>query len=240
MLVRRAWIIPAVICIGLLAAWPFRWEKGPVQSEGEGKIVHMRDRWTGQAWVALYGVFDGQFVSSEMRPVPSPADIARRKEQILASPEQLQKKQELERQLAEAQKMMTMHDEAHRQYWWFVNQNAKRNEKYFFQGFRGIAVLPLGDKVRYKDLEQGIPQEIIEAQEAWVKAYEQVKNIPGKLYELERQAEITAEAELKYLAWRKRNIATGVWGGLVALSALIAGTLFIRDLRNRQRPQVQG
>ncbi len=229
---KLSWAIPAAVCILLMTAWPFRWEKGPVQSEAEGKIVHMRDRWTGQAWVALYGVIDGQLLSGEMRPIPSQADIAGRKGQILARPEQVQKKQELEKQLAEYQRIMDTYEEEHERYYWFAEQEAKRRgEPYFSLGISLLATVGS----RCEEYENAIPQEIIKAQMAWLDARRQVDACKSELYKLERQAETVAEAELKYLAWQKRNIATGVWGGLVALSALIAGTLFIRDLRSRDR-----
>lgn len=222
---KVSWVIPAAVCILLVIAWPFRWEKGPVQSTVESKIVHMRDRWTGQAWLVLYGNIDSQLLSGEMRPVPSQADIARRKERILSSPEQAQKKQELERQLAEYKRIMDTYDEGHRKYYWYVVQECKR---------RGDLCFLLWDWVRHEEYENAVPREIIEAQKAWVDAYRQVEtHIPAKLYQLEREAETTAEAELEYLAWRNRNIATGLWGGLVAFSGLIAAILFIGDLRRR-------
>jgi hypothetical protein len=80
---NRAWIIPAVIFLILLAAWPFRWEKTPSQSrtingrfasKGYEEYQFMRDRWTGGWWLIALG-FDSDrdvtFYSVTMPVVPS-------------------------------------------------------------------------------------------------------------------------------------------------------------------------
>lgn len=186
---KRVWIIPAVICLLLLAAWPLRWEKGPVQSDSKAKIIHMRDRWTGQSWVALYGVVDGQLLSGEMRPVPPQADIAKRKEQILASPEEVQKRQELEKKLAEYE------------------------EK--------VKHLP----PKWDDKGNWRP---------FTKEELELIDVTEEKANLQKQAETAARSDLSYFAWQKRNIATGIWTGLVALSAVMAGILFIRNSRSQK------
>jgi hypothetical protein len=100
--VKHVWLIPAIACLLLLAAWQLRWDKGPTQTfnNGELKIVHMHDRWSGQAWVAIYGVDDGKFYSGEMEPVVSEADMAIRKKQILARPKEAKKMAELKQKLS--------------------------------------------------------------------------------------------------------------------------------------------
>jgi len=80
---KRIWIISLVIFFLLLLAWSFRWEKGPEQSLSNLKWIHMRDRWTGQAWIALYGVADENVFSGEMKPIPSQTDIVNEKDNIL-------------------------------------------------------------------------------------------------------------------------------------------------------------
>ncbi len=56
---NRAWIIPTVIFLVLLAAWPFRWEKTPYRSrttdKGFEEYRFMRDRWTGDWWQIVLG-----------------------------------------------------------------------------------------------------------------------------------------------------------------------------------------
>ncbi|MEW6274944.1 MAG: hypothetical protein AB1556_07515 [Bacillota bacterium] len=226
---KRAWIIPAVICLLLLAAWPLRWEKGPVQSDSKAKIIHMRDRWTGQAWVALYGIANGEVYSGEMRPIPSQADIAKRKEQILASPEEVQKRQELENRLAKYEEIKKLHSAANAKYIELVNKNYAYNN-----------VDLLDRKLRYsffdrdERYENGIPQDIINARITYYNADQDERKIRGELDNQQKWAETAAKSDLSYFAWRKRNIATGIWAGLVVLSAVMAVILFTRDSRNRQ------
>ncbi|RPF47104.1 hypothetical protein EDD75_1377 [Thermodesulfitimonas autotrophica] len=173
---KRAWIIPAVMCLLLLAAWPFRWEKGPTQTVNNGalKIVHLRDHWTGQAWVALYGydAVNNRLYSGEMVPVPSQADIAKRKEQILASPEEVKK-------VAELRKRLTL-----------------------------PAISGGGEEAEWEIQKE------------------------------EERIESTARSELKCWAWRKRNIATEIWAGLVALSALMAVILVVHTSRSPRNQEV--
>ncbi|AVX40774.1 hypothetical protein CTH_10010 (plasmid) [Carboxydocella thermautotrophica] len=51
---KKPWIIPALISLLLLLAWPFRWEKGPTQTTPQYAIVYLKDRWTGQEWIKIY------------------------------------------------------------------------------------------------------------------------------------------------------------------------------------------
>ncbi|BAF61060.1 MAG: hypothetical protein HPY89_12890 [Pelotomaculum sp.] len=229
---KRAWIIPVVICLLLLAAWPFRWEKGPVQSDSKAKIAHMRDRWTGQAWVALYGIANGEVYSGEMRPVPSQADIAKRKEQILASPEEVQKRQELEKKLAEYEEIKEQYKWANAKYDELINENMEkiRKETLELRKQQGRFIpLDFSDE----KLNKGIPQDIINAHELTVNTAQNERKIRGELDNQQKWAEDTARSEFMCWAWRKRNIATGVWAGLVVLSAIMAVILFIRASRSR-------
>jgi len=86
---------------------------------------------------------------------------------------------------------------------------------------------------RYFECEDGIPQEIINGRVAYFNADQEEKKISGEINNQQKQAETTAMSELVSLAWRKRNIATGLWVGFLVLSAAIAGILFIRNSRNQ-------
>ncbi len=62
----RRVLFPSVLLVALLAAWPLRWERGPTMtipgdpkfsflgSSEEQRVVHLKDRWTGQAWITVY------------------------------------------------------------------------------------------------------------------------------------------------------------------------------------------
>jgi hypothetical protein len=254
---KRAWIIPAVICLLLLVAWPLRWEKGPTQSvSGQKiKIIHLQDRWTGQAWIDLYGFVDEKLVSGEMRPVHSQADIAKRKKQILARSKEAQKRQELEKKLTEYKEIKKLNSTAYAKYNELVEKNYQEIDKELKEesdeekekierlglsrlerqvqrlGPATLDVLDLEE--RYFECEDGIPQEIINGRVAYFNADQEEKKISGEINNQQKQAETTAMSELVSLAWRKRNIATGLWVGFLVLSAAIAGILFIRNSRNQ-------
>lgn len=84
---RRKWIIPLVLWALLLVAWFFRWEQGPTTQLGNDlKIVHTKDRWTGQAWIVVYGNEGSKMYSGEMIPVISTQQLEKRKAQILPNP----------------------------------------------------------------------------------------------------------------------------------------------------------
>jgi len=57
-LLRR---ISLAICVLLLVALPFRWEKGPQQTISKNKstkctVIYKTDRWTGDQWVKIYKI----------------------------------------------------------------------------------------------------------------------------------------------------------------------------------------
>lgn len=200
---KRAWIIPIAICLLSSAAWPFRWEKGPTQSYRMSTVVHMRDRWTGQEWIASYERY-----SSSIFPVFSEEDIEEKKEQI---PEERQKKQDLEKKLAACEQDMKIHQEGHNEYIRIVSKQ--------LTALKQAAELP---------------KTIIDAQRSWVNAYNKNEETKREYYKQGDLAKKAAISDLQRLAWQKRNIATGVWAGLVALSAVMAGILFMRDSRSQK------
>lgn len=62
---KTPWWVPTIICLALLIAWPFRWEKGPehllnyqrsLYAVPEGPVgkQYVRDRWTGDWWQIVY------------------------------------------------------------------------------------------------------------------------------------------------------------------------------------------
>lgn len=205
---NRLWVLPAVVCLGLLVAWLFRWERGPVQKQSgvyEGtvwaiEIHHLRDRWTGQAWVALYGndPKEKKWYSGEVRPVPSQVEVAKRKEQVLERPEQKARREALNSQIAECNRMKSLYEEAQRSY-----EKANR----------------LGNA-------ESLTPEIIQAHRRWKEIDTKAELLAAELADLERGAEETAISELKHLAWQKQKLATVVWGGLVVISAVAACVMY--------------
>lgn len=213
---QRKWLIPFAVCILLILVCFFRWEQGPTQTEKDLKVVHFRDRWTGQAWVKIYGKSGEKFYSGEMAPIISPNELEHRKAQILASPEESQKKQELEKRLAEAEQTMKQHDWGHAKYLEIATELRKRErekENIFF-------FLPLFDEERLEKFEKEIPQRFIEEHLAWIDAIKDQRKTKQELYNQLKQVELRADSELKTWAWQERKIATGIWVGLLIVSIL--------------------
>lgn len=77
---KKAWVIPAVVCLALLLAWPFRWDRGPIQNN---TVRHLHDRWTGDDWVYKYSSYGvdvkPSWSSNTNFTIPSPSAIAKYK-----------------------------------------------------------------------------------------------------------------------------------------------------------------
>lgn len=219
---QRKWIIPLALCILLLAAWAFRWEQGPTQTADAFKIVHIKDRWTGQAWISLYGKSNGKLYSGEMEPVPTQQSIQVRKTQILSSPEAIQYKEDLNKKIQEYQKERDLHTAGYNEGLRLVQSN-KPLKWDFTGGLHSLEVM------------SSIPKDIYDEYIAWCEANKLLYKTTSELENQPKQAETQAESELKTWAWQKRKIATGVWVVLLALSLLTAG-VFMRRSVKRNNP----
>lgn len=228
---QRKWIIPLALCLLLLIAWFFRWERGPTQTDKSLKIIHSKDRWTGQAWITVYGKGDGRLYSGDEFPVLSLNEVEYRKSQILSSPGEAQKKQELEKGLVEAEQTMKEHDWGRAKYLEYADILYQRaNPSPYKIGLPST----FGNK-RYKEYEYGIPQNFINDQQIWLDAMHVKWETNAKLYEQIKQAGEQADSELKTWARQLRTIATGVWGGLLAVAAV--ATIFLYRREAGQKPR---
>lgn len=229
---QRKWLIPLTFCILLLLAWAFRWEHGPIQSDSTIKIVHLKDRWTGQAWISVYGNDNGTFYSGEMSPVSSQSKLEIRKAQILSSPVQMQKTQELKEKLNNAESTIKQYDWGHAKYYELAKLIAKQQAERYHD-------IPeyISDFSRYEKYEFGIPKDIIEAHVKWLQADKSKPNIKQELYNQSTQVEKQADSELKTWAWQLRDIASYIWGGLLAISLIATGVLFRNSSNTGRQPQ---
>ncbi|WP_217267224.1 hypothetical protein [Thermanaeromonas sp. C210] len=172
------------------------------------EVHHLRDRWTGQSWVAIYGndAKEKKWYSGEMRPIPSQGEIAQRKEQVLERLGQREYRDTLNAQLAECYRIKELNEGARNKY----------------------------NQALLSKTVASLPREVIDGFKAWEEANNKGALLAKELADVERQAEETAVSELARLAWEKRKLATAVWGGLVALSAITACVLYIAGVRNGQ------
>lgn len=62
-------LVLLLFLVVLITAFAFRWVEGPIQADNKLEIVHLKDRWTGQAWIQWYGTdASGNFYSGQMEP----------------------------------------------------------------------------------------------------------------------------------------------------------------------------
>ncbi|KUK10377.1 MAG: Uncharacterized protein XD50_1348 [Clostridia bacterium 41_269] len=218
----------------MLAAWPFRWEKGPTQtvhgSDEDLKIVHLRDRWTGQNWLVYYGWHGEEVYSGETYPHLNEEVIAKEASLILKSPEGRKKKQDLEAKLAEAKEEKKKHSYGHTQYLRLAEQLKAKLESPYDDPW-----LTATDPVWQMEAEQivrpSIPPELVKECDAWRNANRRVKKLTEQINKLPEWAQKEAKKRLTQEAYRKRNIATGIWAGLVGISLLTSVYLFVREKR---------
>lgn len=208
---QRKLIIPFVVFILLVFACFFRWEQGPTQTEKDLKIVHLRDRWTGQAWVSKYGSSGGKFYSGELEPIPLQQKIEKRKLEILVSTETIQQKQDLEEKINKYEKERNLHVAGYNEYQRMIKLN--KSQRFNFTGLSNLEILAT------------IPKHIIDEYIAWNNANKILYQTIKELENQPKQAEIQAESELKTWAWQERKIYTYAWG--VVLTIFIITTIFI-------------
>ncbi|MCM1567805.1 MAG: hypothetical protein NC238_18000 [Dehalobacter sp.] len=229
---RRYWFIPLVFCFILLVVLILRWDQGPTQTVDAIKVIHIKDRWTGQTWVKLYGSNKGNFYSGEMLPVISPYKLENRKAEILASPEELQKSQHLQKQVEEADKVMQQNYWGHARYFQYIKplDEQKNLGKY------GFSFSVATDIKRYPEYEYDIPQKYIDAQINWLNAMDVKQTSNTKLSDQVRYAESRSDSELKTWAWQERKIAIGIWISLFCIFFIIAAFLLWSSKRLSSTP----
>ncbi|MGB9663213.1 MAG: hypothetical protein ACPL5F_14590 [Moorellaceae bacterium] len=162
------------------------------------EVHHLRDRWTGQAWMVIYGLDPEkkEWYSGERILVPPRAEVGKRIEQVLERSGQKARRDALISQIAECNRTKSIYEEAQRQY-----EVATRVGK------------PLS-------------QAQIESYRIWKEANAKSELLAAELADLERKAEETVISELTPPARQKEKLATVVWGGLVVISAVAACVMY--------------
>jgi len=221
----------------LLGAWFFRWEKGPTQTINGDKIVHLRDRWLGQSWVLFYGRFGEDFLSGEEVPYIKDSSVKERAEVVLKGPVGLKKRNELEKRLSEAQAEKETHSKGHTEYvrrWEALEVEYRRK----YPQPEGLEGLISWDLEKNDWIRSRLPAELIQECNAWRRADRRISEIEGQIRKLPQWAKEQAKKQLTAEAYRNRNIATGVWVSLVALSFVTGVVLFVREYRRLSKNRI--
>ncbi|MDD2443504.1 MAG: hypothetical protein PHS52_03275 [Desulfotomaculaceae bacterium] len=228
---RWKWILPVVLCSLLLVFWFFRWEHGPTQTENNLKILHLKDRWTGQPWVSVYGKSNGKFYSGEMKPIPSPESIAVTKTKILNKPEISKQKQDLENEITRLKEEISKNEAGHKEYVYLIIAKVERDTD--ASDWRSHLVFfkdsKVSDAISTGKYNSEIPEAIIENHRFWSYANDGLGKINTQLYTLDYNAEKQAESELKTWAWQAGKIATIIWAILFLSLLLITGRKIWRN-----------
>lgn len=204
------------MCVLLIAAYAFRWEQGPTQADKDLKIIHMKDRWTGQAWVSLYGQSNGKLYSGEMEPIPTQQSIQERKTQILSSPEAIQYKEDLNTKIQEYQKERDLHTAGYNECNRIIQSNNRLKLDFTISALSKL------------ELMATVPKDIYDEHAAWLNANKLLNQATSELGSQPIQAEEKAESELKTWALQERKIVTYMWFTLFG-SSIVATALLARN-----------
>ncbi|HHW11465.1 MAG TPA: hypothetical protein GXX33_00475 [Firmicutes bacterium] len=106
---KKLWLFPMIFFLLILLAGYLRWEKGPLQQVGAYQVQHLKDQWTGQRWVILYGGLAEESSDPDHRPYPlysgewlpyfSREELDLRLEEVLNRPEYQGKRQILQQRI---------------------------------------------------------------------------------------------------------------------------------------------
>lgn len=225
---KAKWIFPLVVCILLLLALVFRWEQGPKQTEKDLQIIHLKDRWTGQAWIKTYGTKAGKLYSGEMDPVPEINKVETRKTEIINSEEFNLKKEELEKQAEFYSLEMSQHEQGNKQYMDLVKDKIlsdwPNQNSWMINYYTNYAITD----GRYNS---EIPKEIVEHRKSWGTAKFILGLTNKEISDMDLEAETQAESELKTWSWQERKIATYTWIGLFII--MISLSLFLLKKKDK-------
>ena len=106
---KKLWLFPMIFFLLILMAGHLRWEKGPLQHAGAYQVQHMKDQWTGQRWIILYGGLAEGSGDPDNRPYPlysgewipyfTREELDLRLEEVLSRPEYHGKRQLLQQRI---------------------------------------------------------------------------------------------------------------------------------------------
>lgn len=236
----KHWVIPLAVLILLALAWPYRWEQGPTTNDNNLKTVHVKDRWTGQAWMRLYGKIeiegrDPDYFSGREVPNFDNEEISEEADDILNSDEGDNQRNLLKAGLEVASQEKAKSREGHSQY----VRTIERIKEDFIRSNPEPAIYNATDggfkhwnwmteKMAYtENRRKAIPKEVIAANNNWVKYDATEKRLTGQLNNLRGWAEDQATDNLIERAKIWRTVATVIWiilmlGALAAAAYLAA------------------
>ncbi|HBQ28935.1 MAG TPA: hypothetical protein DD719_06030 [Desulfotomaculum sp.] len=218
---KKTWLVFAVVCVVLLLAWPFRWEKGPVLTHESEKVFHTKDRWTGQRWATTYflrgNVVENLYLESWV--------VAKRTEQV-------------------KQKYAQGHTEYLRMWKKLSAEFERQNPIPTLETIKPEPTEQMRREIHYvpipgwKSVEDIVTEQMRleihgKRMSQWLETRDNYisSKMPADLAEAcsnWRRAESTAERELTRKAYFIRNLATGIWSMLLVAMGLWAWRVYIK------------
>lgn len=210
----RLWIVPLVVCVLLLASWPFRWERYEPVREAD-VLIRVRDRWTGHWWEVnpLFGTTEPIISSSLIEQRAARLERAQPAELVAAQIREEQEEREREeRERKEREEWERKERERLQQE---QKTPAKDSGVLWWDPETGQYTTT---KPEYKPFLERYPQ--------WARFYPDPEP-PRPLSP--SPAERLAAQQLSQEARYCRNCAAGVWAVLVAGSLVTTVVLYRRE-----------
>lgn len=217
---RKLWIFPLIFLLLLLGAGVFRWEQGPIQTQGDLQLVHTRDRWTGQSWITFFGGFEEEkanasfpypLYSGERVPHLS-AEVSKEKiEEVVARPENQAKVKAIEEKIREEERIRETNRERHDLYLEMLEKNS--------------------DSKRNTNMDEGLSAAYL----AWKEAEEAIHEYTWQLNLLYTEFEKEMLEECRQDAKKREQIALIIWIVLLILLFIVAVHYFLDEVKREKR-----
>lgn len=251
---KRFWVIPTVIFFLILVAYPFRWEEGPTQSKPNLKMVHVKDKWTGQAWIIYYGELDNELVSGLEKPVIDEKAVEAEKRKI--NQKKIMSLKDLDNKInvlaKELQTLEITHERfrnqmGRTQYSNWVNQGTTDKEKderantwkmYFgiisFDDFinGNRPLLPTSGELADYIVDITSP-EVITDENVYIHKENQLSKLRKQHSNILKDIDNEVEAKLNKQIEHKRFLALSIWGSVLFIFGFTSVYLFNKTRKSR-------
>ncbi|HBK69876.1 MAG TPA: hypothetical protein DDZ91_14650 [Firmicutes bacterium] len=209
-----------IFFILLLLAGILRWEKGPIQNQGDFQVAHIKDYWTGQSWVLLFGGFEDFQNETNSEPYPlysgewiphlRSEELREQMELILASEENQAQWRKLEENIKELEEVKSSTREGHDLYLELIEKNNFKNKT-------------------------SSTEELSAAHQAWNKADQAIYEYTLELNSFYTNLKTEMLQNYKIEAKKRERIASLIWLGLLIIFFIFALHYFVMEIKRWKR-----